>query len=401
MAKNKSKSKVTIIVFCILALILGFIGGGIGFTYSNLPYNEELLVGEETFYSYNGDSQVDTVPVVIEEGSMSIHFLELGNKYTGDCTYIKVGENIDILIDCGSRSNSVDTVSTYLNNFVADNTLEFVIVTHAHQDHYAGFATSAKVKSIFDLYECETIIDFSNTNQTTGTVYQNYLRELNAEVEEGANHFTALQCWENAQDVEQADGRVADAQREYVLDSANDISFQILYQEFYVEKASSENDYSVCVMFSHGERNFLFTGDLEEDGEISLVENNELPEVYLYKAGHHGSKTSSSDALLDVISPQVVCVCCCAGSSEYTDTKDNQFPTQEFINRVAKHTDKIYVTTLCVDYKNDEFTSFNGNIVITSTQTTIGVNCSNNNTILKDTDWFKENRTWPDVAQTE
>ena len=53
MAKNKSKSKVTIIVFCILALILGFIGGGIGFTYSNLPYNEELLVGEETFYSYN------------------------------------------------------------------------------------------------------------------------------------------------------------------------------------------------------------------------------------------------------------------------------------------------------------------------------------------------------------
>ena len=100
MAKNKSK--VTTIIFCVLALILGFIGGGIGFTYANLPYNEELIVGDEPFYSYNGDTEIDTVPVVIEEGSMSIHFLELGNKYTGDCTYIKVGENVDILIDCGS-----------------------------------------------------------------------------------------------------------------------------------------------------------------------------------------------------------------------------------------------------------------------------------------------------------
>lgn len=400
MTKSKTSSKVTITIFCVLALILGFIGGAVGITYATLPYNEELVVGEEVFYSYNGESNVETVPVVVEEGSMSIHFLELGNKYTGDCTYIKVGENIDILIDCGSRSNSVSTVSAYLNNYVTDNTLEYVIVTHAHQDHYAGFATSTKVESIFDLYECETIIDFSNTNQTTGTVYKNYLRELNDEVKQGANHFTALQCWENEQDVEQADGRTADAQREYVLDSANDISFQILYQEFYEEKASSENDYSVCVMFSHKEHNFLFTGDLEEDGEISLVQNNELPQVYLYKAGHHGSKTSSSDELLDVINPQVVCVCCCAGSSEYTDTIANQFPTQDFINRVAKHTDEIYVTSLCVDYENDEFTSFNGNIVITSTELKIGVDCSNNNVIFKDTDWFKENRSWPDIAQT-
>ena len=75
-------------------------------------------------------------------------------------------------------------------------------------------------------------------------------------------------------------------------------------------------------------------------------------------------------------------------------------PTQDFINRVAKHTDEIYVTSLCVDYENDEFTSFNGNIVITSTELKIGVDCSNNNVILKDTDWFKENRSWPDIAQT-
>ena len=39
---------------------------------------------------------------------------------------------------------------------------------------------------------------------------------------------------------------------------------------------------------------------------------NLMPEVELYKAGHHGSKTSSSNALLEVIKPKIVCVskCC-------------------------------------------------------------------------------------------
>ena len=394
MARSKTKSKTSVAIFCIIAVILGFIGGGFGITYATLPYNEELIVSEEVYYSYNENEKVNTVPVVIENGSMSIHFLELGNKYTGDCTYIKVGEDIDILIDCGSKSNSISTIQAYLDNYVTDNTLEYVIITHAHQDHYAGFATTEKVSSIFDLYVCENIIDFARTNQKeTAKVYGNYLRELEDEMQAGANHFTALDCW-NEEFVEQADGETVQAQKEYLLDEVNEISFQILYQKFYEEDASSENDYSVCVMFSHGDRNFLFTGDLEEDGEESLVENNALSKVELYKAGHHGSKTSSSEALLSVIQPQIVCVCCCAGSSEYTGTKDNQFPTQEFINRVAKYTEAIYVTTLCVDYKNDEFTSFNGNIVVTSTASTFGVNCSNNNTILKDSEWFKENRTW-------
>ena len=395
MARSKTKSKTSVAIFCIIAVILGFVAGGIGITYATLPYNEELIVGEEVYYSYNENEKVNTVPVVIENGSMSIHFLELGNKYTGDCTYIKVGEDIDILIDCGSKSNSISTIQAYLDNYVTDNTLEYVIITHAHQDHYAGFATTEKVSSIFDLYVCENIIDFARTNQKeTAKVYGNYLRELEDEMKAGANHFTALDCW-NEEIVEQADGEMVQAQKEYLLDEVNEISFQILYQKFYEQDASSENDYSVCVMFSHGDRNFLFTGDLEEDGEESLVANNTLSKVELYKAGHHGSKTSSSDALLSVIQPQIVCVCCCAGSSEYTSTKDNQFPTQEFINRVAKYTEAIYVTTLCVDYKNDEFTSFNGNIVVTSTASTFGVNCSNNNTILKDSEWFKENRTWP------
>lgn len=389
MARSKKKSNLKVVLIGIVCLVLGCVVGFVGYTYFGLPETEQLIVTEEVYYSYNDGEGISYTPISTADGTVSVHFLELGNKYTGDCTYIKVGENIDILIDCGSKSNSISTVSEYLNQYVTDNTLEYVIITHAHQDHYAGFATSTKVDSIFDLYECEVIIDFAKTNQrSTATTYNNYLRELNDEINNGAQHYTALQCWN------EEDG----AQQEYILDSENNISLEILYNYYYENNASSENDYSVCCMLNHGDRHFLFTGDLEERGEEYLVQYNELPQVTVYKAGHHGSKTSSTDALLSVIQPEIVCVCCCAGSSEYTSTPENQFPTQQFIDNVARYTKYIYVTTLCVDYENDQFTSFNGNIVIVAGDE-LGVNCSNNNTILKESEWFASSgRTWPEYG---
>ena len=98
------------------------------------------------------NEEIETLAEVVASGDLQIHFLELGNKYTGDCTYIKAGEN-DILIDAGSRVSSIETIDEYISNFVSDGKLEYVIVTHAHQDHYAGFATSEKTDSLFDLYE--------------------------------------------------------------------------------------------------------------------------------------------------------------------------------------------------------------------------------------------------------
>lgn len=360
-------------IFSFVGFVVGFVGAFCGISYFTLPSTENVNVGTDISM---GD--------VINYGEdISVHFLELGNKYTGDCTYIKTKE-ADILIDCGSKSNSIPTVVEYLNNFVTDGILEYVIVTHAHQDHYAGFATTTKIDSIFDIFECKTIIDFALTNQKdTSTMFQNYQRELADEVAQGASHYTALDC------INETNG----AKSEYDLGSG--VSMKILDSFYYQNTSSSENNYSVCTMFTSGDKNFLFTGDLEERGEEYLVNMNELPEVTLYKAGHHGSKTSSTAKLMQVIKPQNVCVCCCAGSSEYTTVDENQFPTQQFINNVAPYTEKIYVTTLCIDYKQNQFTSFNGNIVCLLKDNEFVIVCSNNNTILKDSDWFKQHRTWP------
>ncbi len=335
------------------------------------------------YYGY-----LETNPIegqVYSTGTMSVHFLELGNWYTGDCTYIKAGET-DILIDAGSRTDSVQTIKAYLDEYVTDGILEYVIVTHAHQDHYAGFATNENTDSLFDLYECKTIIDFAQTNQDAEKgMYYNYLRERDAEIAAGATHYTAKECIDEGKDV---------------FEVSEGITMTVLDQKYYHEKESSgENNHSVCTLFTCAGENVLLTGDLEEKGERSLIEMNTLPEIDLYKAGHHGSGTSSCPEFLEVIKPETVCVCCCAGSDEYTSNKNNQFPYQEFIDNVSVYTDAVYVTTVCTSNDDKTYTSLNGNITVLISKDGITVECSASDKKLKASEWFKNNRTTPAAWQ--
>lgn len=319
----------------------------------------------------------------IVNGEFSVHFLELGNKYTGDCTFIKAGD-CDILIDAGSKTTSVATISAFIDQYVTDGKLEYVVVTHAHEDHYAGF--SVVNGSIFDKYGVGTIIDFAQTNQVEEkngkkTMYGNYVSERADAVSRGAVHYTAKDC-------------ITQSKSTFNLGGVAEM--KILDSKYYYETSDTENNHSVCTLFTYKGYNYLFTGDLEDKGEKELVGLNALPRVDLYKAGHHGSKTSSTTDLLSVIQPKIVCVCCCCGSSEYTKTNANQFPTQDFVNRVAPYTDKVYVTTLCVDYANGVFRSMNGNITVTVNETGVVVYCgSGDDRVLKEWEWFKENRTCP------
>lgn len=71
---------------------------------------------------------------------------------------------------------------------------------------------------------------------------------------------------------------------------------------------SAQNDNAACVsvLYSVGEYDMLITGDLDQRGEFALLEQEPLPHVELYVAGHHGSASSSSEALLQAVSPDTV-----------------------------------------------------------------------------------------------
>ena len=325
----------------------------------------------------------------IGNAKFSIHFLELGNKYTGDCTLIKCGDT-EILIDAGSRKNSAATIKSYVDKYCTDGVLEYVIATHAHQDHIAGFvgnSNSGNRTGILYQYQVGTLIQFAGTGATS-QIYKDYCTAVDYAKSRGTEVYTAKQCWY------EIDG----AQKQYFLDEEKTLSMNILYNYYYDNSTNDENDYSVCMLLTdvEGDKtyNYLFTGDLEEKGEKYLVEYNDLPEVELFKGGHHGSYTASTERLLSVIKPKSVAVCCCCGTTEYSTNNDNTFPAQAFINRIAKYTENVYCTTLTIDYNAGTYQSMNGNIVFYY-KDRWKLYCTNNDTVLKDTDWFKENRVWP------
>ena len=335
---------------------------------------------ELNYQKYSGTLERKVRVTEIDE--ISINFLELGNKYTGDATFIKVGET-DILIDAGSRQNSATTIANFVDTYCEDGILEYVIATHAHQDHIAGFVGSNSDAGIFKRYKIDTLIDFSLTNATS-QIYKDYVALRDEKVTSGdiAHHYTAKDCIE------------ANGVTEFFEVGAG-VTMEILKQKFYSETSSDENNYSVCTLFTQGENNYLFTGDLEKEGEESLVALNNLPECTLFKGGHHGSYTANTDTLLSVIKPKTVCICCCAGSDEYTKTPANMFPAQDALDRIAKYTDQVFVTPVVSDVEPG-YKSMNGNITFYSEKgKEYTITGSNNSIILKDTDWFKANRTWP------
>lgn len=360
MNKNKKVSKVLLTFISIFSLLVGFCAGVILKTYQNKPISDTIISGD-----------------------LKIHFMELGNIYTGDSILIQIGE-YDILVDAGSTKDSITTIKNYLDQHINDNTLEYVIATHADSDHIAGFAGDGNT-SLFSHYKTENIIQFSKTDKDTKT-YQNYLTMVEKEVNEGAKLYTALECYNNENGCNR------------IIDLGFGVELEILYNYYYENNSTDENNYSVCFIINQGDNHFLFTGDLEKEGEEKLVELNSLPKVTMYKAGHHGSKTSSTLTLLNVIQPEIVIIPCVAGTHQYTQIKDSTFPTFDALTNISKFTDKVYIPAYVIseyidgEYKDVDHSSLNGNIIISSNKDGVTVTGSNNSTILKDSEWYKTNR---------
>ena len=356
----------------------------------------------------NTDPAVTGDVAEIAAADMSVHFIAPSVKASGDCTLIKVG-NTEVLIDAGPTQGNAEAIKEYLDVYCTDGVLEYVIVTHGDSDHIAGMvgtSSGGKYNGILYSYEIGTVIQFARTNLKTETaagnptLYSRYCTAIEYAQSQGAEIYTGLQCWNNE------DG----AQRTYYLNEAQTVSMNILYNYYYEHESGDENNYSVCMLLTQqiGDEkiNCLFTGDLEKEGEEHLVEENELPQVDLYKAGHHGSETSSTEALLSVIRPRNTVVSCCAGYNEYGSAEENVFPTQAFIDRISAYTQDIYVTIMW-DEETNGYKDMNGDIVFyygkseSETEKTFKLWCSENSTILKDTEWFKANRVWPQTTGGE
>lgn len=116
-----------------------------------------------------------------------------------------------------------------------------------------------------------------------------------------------------------------------ITDGSGKIS--IFAPVFHVE----ENEMSLCVLFDTEKCDILITGDRNAFGERSLLRHADIPNVDVLIAGHHGSKYSSCQELLEATRPQIVCISVGA---------DNSYghPAQEVLDRLSSFGCTVYRT---------------------------------------------------------
>ena len=76
------------------------------------------------------------------------------------------------------------------------------------------------------------------------------------------------------------------------------------------EKYTDTNGASVTLYVTYDEFSMLLTGDLGKEGEAEILKTGTTVDCDVLKAGHHGSDTSSSEALLTAASPALTLISC-------------------------------------------------------------------------------------------
>lgn len=104
-----------------------------------------------------------------------------------------------------------------------------------------------------------------------------------------------------------------------------------------IKQNDSKNNQSLVLYVKIGEDNWLFTGDIEKEAEEQLIRDYPNLRADYLKVAHHGSQTSSTQAFIELVQPQVALIS--AG-------KNNTFghPNQEVLERLANEDITIYST---------------------------------------------------------
>lgn len=228
-----------------------------------------------------------------DDTSLEVSFLDVGQ---GDSILVKGPTGIEMLIDGGKDRSVLRQLPRVMGPL--DRTLDLVIATHPDADHIGGLPDVLARYQVAHILESGRVADSSYVDRLT-----------NAETNERG---ATLGVARRGMRIHLGDGAYAD----------------VLHPEDNVVQLPDTNDASVVMRLVYGETEFMLTGDAPSWVEDRLVKayGDGLKSDVL-KAGHHGSKTSTDQAFLDAVDPDMVVIS--AG-------KDNSYghPNGEVLDRI-------------------------------------------------------------------
>ncbi|MCX6807482.1 MAG: MBL fold metallo-hydrolase [Patescibacteria group bacterium] len=227
----------------------------------------------------------------------------------GDALLFRGTNGTTVLIDGGSDDSLLWKVSEFLPYF--DRQIDLMLVTHPHEDHYAGFI------DLLDRYNVKKILlpavvggDYS---------YQTFLERAQRRaipvIFAGADNDWQIDK-ETTLDILYPFTNKAFRTRDY-----NNASIVARFTHCAVEKLNSKNQRNCTSV--------LLTGDAGKAVESQLLENDINVKSDILKVGHHGSDTSSSQEFLNAVQMQRAII---------SVGKDNKFghPNESTIQKLEK-----------------------------------------------------------------
>jgi len=239
-------------------------------------------------------------PPPIEAGStFAVHFIDVGQA---DCALVSC-DGAYMLIDGGNKGDA-DLVYSYLTNRGIER-LEYLVGTHAHEDHMGGLAGA--------VYAAEIGTALCPVTESDSEYFSDVVAALDKQdktltVPEAGDSFTL------------GSARVT------VLGPLKD------YDEV--------NDTSLVLMVEYGSTRFLFTGDMEYGAEIDLVESGTNLSADVLKVGHHGSSSSTCYRFLREVMPEYAVI-------SVGEANKYGHPNEEVISRLEDADAQIFRTDQC------------------------------------------------------
>lgn len=234
-----------------------------------------------------------------------VHFIDVGQ---GDAMLVTTPHRRAVLIDTGgtfSDSMGFDVgrqvVLPYLKHYGVTE-LDYLVLTHGHQDHAGGSAAVATAMPV----------------KTIMLPRENYAQPVQALLYH-AKKSTVVPMYDNQQ---------------INLDG---IQMEIVYAPGETGARRPGNEMSSVIRISYGRHSFLVTGDLEARGESDIAAAGRHIASTVLKVGHHGAKTSSTSEFIELVHPQYAVI-----SVGYNNMYGH--PHQEVLNRLAARGASIYRT---------------------------------------------------------
>jgi competence protein ComEC len=214
---------------------------------------------------------------LLDENKLSVMAIDIAQ---GDSFLLRMPDGKSILIDAGDATKYFDNgegvIIPQLER-LGINKIDFGFVSHIDSDHYAGFISLIKrgiVKQI--------IKPTLDTSLAKDVEFEKVLKEYKIPFRYYSKEIIRL-----------------DNVRIYVLNDTTKNIYKIM----------STNDRSGMLKLVYGNTSFLFTGDAGIKSENYYIKTfGKFMHANVLKAGHHGSKTSSSQKFIDIVDPGTIII---------------------------------------------------------------------------------------------